>query len=219
MGIILGVITTIFLMGSNSFAAVGTVFETPGPNCFSTALVLSGVHPTFRGVDELEMRAELTSSCQPVHGEPKPGDVGVYMTREGEFLVHAFIYVDTETVIEKRGVGSGPENAILQGPFAHTQYIYGVASKECLRYSPGPDCYNRLTYYRCEERSPRAPNEIAFEKALEQAIFMPRSRQNERFQAVRQLEEALNQLIEEGHTSTERLKSYRLQLEYFHTTL
>jgi hypothetical protein len=209
-----------FLMASpSSKALVGTVFETPGPNCFSAALVLSGVQKTFRGVDELEMRSEIQQRCQLVMGEPQPGDVGVYSTRGGEFLVHAFLYVDPDTVIEKRGVGSGSNNAIIRGSFAHTNFIYGVASKECLQFSKGPECYNRLQYYRCGEASVRTPREELFEKALEQAIFMPRSHQKARLQAVRQLEEYLNQLIEEGQTSSERLKSYRLQLKYFHVTL
>jgi hypothetical protein len=127
----------------------GQVFDYPGPNCFAVAMMGSGHLPKIRGVDVTEFSEFLNSSCIQVK-TPQKGDIGVFHSPDKTMLVHAYVYIDQNTVMEKTGVDYVGQTPIHIRDVAHTFSIF-EADPLCKRYSPvgNRDCYNVHSYYTC----------------------------------------------------------------------
>lgn len=130
-------------------------FEIPGPNCFSTALRVTGMYPTFRGVDIGEFSAFIKNECKEVTA-PRKGDIGTYAFPNGGAFQHAFVYVDAEKGIEKAGVDYLVKSPVTENLLVHIDYTR-IASPECRQYSAQnlSLCSNVKRFYRCTK--PEAP--------------------------------------------------------------
>lgn len=192
---------------------VGKSFAYSGPNCFSTALVASGVQATFRGVSEREFKKDLFNNCSEVKNV-NSGDMGVYFSPDGSLALHAFIYLDEKTVLEKRGVHFGANNAIQISLMSQSRSIYGQ-DHFCLRYSSGPECYNSLRYFKCHSIAVSNRYESEIENLFEQVLEGELMGASE-VAAVNQLGELIEDIAVTRRTSPERLYSYKKQLEYLH---
>lgn len=167
--------------------AIGKKFEVPGPNCFGTALKLSGFYPTFRGVDTGEFTSYVKLACKAVD-EPLTGDIGVFEAPRYGF-VHAYIYLSASVGIDKPGVDYSGKTAIRVRPLADIEYSF-LASKECRQ--SGKDsrsCYNQHYYLRCEKLDLSKYSEVTqhSEKVLE-------------------IEKTMEELIEKSKFSSEDIK-------------
>ncbi|MCB0407250.1 MAG: hypothetical protein KDD34_03540 [Bdellovibrionales bacterium] len=192
---------------------VDTEFVAPGPNCFATAFVATGFYENFRGVSAREFKSTLEANCTEVQGELQAGDIGVYWAPKG-VVVHAFIYHDGTYVVEKRGTGYGPRDKVLLSRFEDTNYIFGRASQECLRYHPGPECYNALKYFRCSQKSLAATRkERRIEKLFERVVLSPLSVESVK-NDIMLLQRWVDTVRLENSISPEKLYSYQKQLEY-----
>lgn len=153
----------------------GKSFVIPGPNCYNTALKITGMYPYHRFVSEAEMSAFLlTSACRKV-SKPLPGDIGVF--RQDKFAnIHAFLYMSPNLVFEKFGFDDrGINYPMTLNLRANVDYLW-EASPECRRYG-GPrmkeECFNKVYYYHCSK--PLENNTIslkirALEKNVESAL-------------------------------------------------
>ena len=145
-------------MGSPSYAqntdllnslqeSEGLTFSVPGPNCFASALKLTGMTPSFRGMDEPEFSAIVKASC-PVTASPQPGDIGVYET-PGFGFIHAYVYVSDQLGMQKPGVDYAGKTAISFQSLDAIRFTY-LASPECRRYARDlSECSNKHYYLRC----------------------------------------------------------------------
>lgn len=213
--------------------AVGKSFEVMGPNCFGTALKLSGFQSTFRGVDVGEFQAFLNLACRPVES-PEPGDIGVFEA-PGFALLHAYIYLSPDLGIEKPGVDYLGKTPIALNSLESILYR-SIASPECRRYAKDvSECSNRHFYVRCagipESRNSWAREhqrkvlalEALMGPLLEVAVFGP-----EQVSIVMEMSERLDSLRRDlsdrpvGEVSEKRrvylqarLSSLKKQLQYF----
>lgn len=122
----------------------------------------------IRGVDLNEFSAFVASQCVPVE-TPERGDIGTF--HNGSDFIHAFIYLDKDTVLEKTGVDYLGKTPIHVRSIEHTIYTF-EASPECRRWGGGSrDCYNTLAYYRCST-GPTHLNEnlLALEEQIEKVF-------------------------------------------------
>lgn len=149
---------SLFLILAINFSALagfpenleGSTYEFPGPNCFGVAMHATGHNQTVRGVDVLEFEAFISEACEEVE-VPVKGDIGTFSS-QGNFI-HAFTYLGEDMVLEKTGVDYLGKTPILLREISHTIYTF-EASPECRRYGNGSrDCYNDLTYYRCQKQA------------------------------------------------------------------
>lgn len=144
---------------------LGRTFAIPGPNCFSTALRVTGIYPTFRGVDVGEFKSFIESQCKEVQNT-EPGDIGTYLTPDGLFL-HAFVFLDATTGIEKAGVDYVGKSAVLENSLANIDYIR-YADPYCRQYSKNiSECSNVRKNYRCTKfTAPISPSHIEHEATV-----------------------------------------------------
>ncbi|MBX3040124.1 MAG: hypothetical protein KF789_05370 [Bdellovibrionaceae bacterium] len=211
----------------------GKTFEVVGPNCFGTALRLSGFQTTFRGVDGGEFQAFVKLACRKVQN-PEPGDIGIFEMR-GFAMAHAYIYLSPELGIDKPGVDYLGKTPIAVKPLASIIYR-NLASPECRRYSKDiSECSSDHYYVRCaglpESQSQRLQDHdrkvLALENLmaslLEVAVFAP-----EQAAAVVEMSERLAELREDLRGPlvseisgdmrsylTARIASLEKQIEYF----
>lgn len=134
--------------------SLGQTFEFMGPNCFSTALHLTGQARTFRAVDVGEFEAYTELACQRVQ-IPRSGDIGVFRA-PGYLVTHAYIFVNEKWALEKPGVDYAGKTAVGLLPLEAVLYR-SLASSECRRYSANSrECENEHYYLRCG--SPKFPS-------------------------------------------------------------
>lgn len=128
----------------------GLFYKTKGPNCFSTALYAIGLNDVNTGVDTKEFEFTLDNFCHEVK-EPEEGDLGVIFPRVAYSPLHAFVFMDQHTVLEKQGVGDFVPIPVLVNSFSN-MYHRVISTDYCRRYSNGhPElCENNLKYYRCK---------------------------------------------------------------------
>lgn len=128
---------------------LGKSFEIPGPNCFATALRVTGLAPTFRAVDESEFKAYLTAFCSKVETR-RVGDIGAYIS--GNIFTHAYVLASDQTGIDKPGVDYFGKTPISEKSLQNIDYV-SYASRECRQYG-GDDisvCANERVFYRCQK--------------------------------------------------------------------
>lgn len=131
--------------------ADGKTFAVLGPNCFATAMKVSGITSSYRGMDAKEFEAIQKNFCQKVD-QPQPGDIGVFET-PGFGFIHAYVYVSSETGMQKPGVDYNGKTPISFQPLESISYTY-LASPECRRYSKNiSECANSHYYVRCRSFS------------------------------------------------------------------
>lgn len=129
--------------------ALGQTFAVAGPNCFATALAVTGLYPGFRGVDTEEMQKYTALFCREVQ-IPQPGDIGVYAS-PGYGFVHAFVYISQNLGLEKPGVDYAGRTAIQIRHLNSIDYR-SRASMECRRFSPDLSlCSNDLLFFHCSQ--------------------------------------------------------------------
>lgn len=159
--------------------AEGKTFAYQGPNCFATALKLTGVTQSFRGMDELEFRELTQLYCERTES-PRIGDIGVF-EKPGFGFIHAYAYVSPEFGLEKPGVDYMGKTPIALARMESIQFRY-LAPIECRRYSPGDlsQCANDHYFLRC--------NPVHFSG-------QPQLRRHE--QKIRDIELGLDQLLEQ----------------------
>ena len=129
----------------------GKTFEGQGPNCFATALKMTGRVPSFRYVDGREFELYTQLACTETVS-PQLGDIGVYSFKDGFSLIHAFVYLNETYGFEKEGadqVGSG-RSPLEVRTHSVIAAIHGSDSF-CRQYSSNdPVCYYHLRYERCQ---------------------------------------------------------------------
>lgn len=190
--------------------SIGKEFSVSGPNCFGMALKLSGVIPTYRGVDIDEFEWQLEKHCSEIDRAPQKGDVGVYWIPKANMAIHAFLKWDNTHVIEKRGVGFGERNKILKSPFYQTNAIYGVSTPLCLQFTPSPDCYNHLRYYECTpSKDERFEVEIKIESLIDQIVQGQSS-----VEKISQLEALVGKAQSSSVIAVQKVSGYTKQLQY-----
>lgn len=126
----------------------GKTFEVLGPNCFATALKITGHVPTFRGVDGKEFELFTRLSCERVE-QPQRGDIGIFAFPDGYAMDHAYVYLSPELGIEKQGVDYNGKTPIMVKTLSQIIYLHG-ASDFCRKYAPDPSVCSQDHYYvRC----------------------------------------------------------------------
>lgn len=128
--------------------AEGKTFSVMGPNCFATALKVSGVTSSYRGMDAKEFEIIQKNFCQKVD-QPRAGDIGVFET-PGFGFIHAYVFVSNDTGMQKPGVDYNGKTPISFQSLQSINYTY-LASPECRRYAKNiSECANAHYYVRCE---------------------------------------------------------------------
>lgn len=147
----------------------GKVFSYPGPNCFAVAMIGTGHISQIRSVDVTEFHEFLKSSCIEVK-TPQKGDIGVFFSPDKKTLIHSYLYISEDLVMEKTGVDYVGQTPIYIRNPTHTFSIF-EADPLCKRYSPpgNRDCYNVHRYFACPKNNLRSnlPEKI---KALMESI-------------------------------------------------
>lgn len=211
----------------------GKTFEVMGPNCFATALKLTGKMPTFRGVDGKEFELFTRLSCERVEN-PQRGDIGIFAFPDGYAMDHAYVYLSAEQGIEKPGVDYNGKTPIMVRPLFQIEFIHG-ASEFCRKYAPDPAVCSLDHYYvRCNDLDltpwPQAQNfletqllplENLMGEFVESKIFGARERlllkdiEKGKTLADRQLQEVTGASPLVKEYLFERLKSIKVQIQFF----
>lgn len=120
-----------------------------GPNCWNTALVLSGLKTGLRFTHPQEWLDNLNLHCQEVL-VPKFGDVGrIYHSKDGE--VHGFIHIDDQTIFAKHGESTLHGHQYMSYEKMLDQY---GRTRQCrIDDDFSPECFHELKYYRCGSNS------------------------------------------------------------------
>ena len=153
---VLGILSSFQALSSEGFQArlrqaEGKTFEALGPNCFATAMKLSGITSSYRDMDDKEFAVIQKNFCQRVD-QPQPGDIGVFETPRFGF-VHAYVYVSSGWGMQKPGVDYNGKTPISLQALDSINYTY-LASPECRRYSKNiSECSNLHYYVRCQSFS------------------------------------------------------------------
>ena len=135
-------------LASRMQEADGKTFAVMGPNCFATAMKVSGVTSSYRGMDAKEFAVIQKNFCHKID-QPQPGDIGVFET-PGFGFIHAYVFVSSDTGMQKPGVDYNGKTPISFQSLESINYTY-LASPECRRYSKDvSECVNAHYYVRCE---------------------------------------------------------------------
>ena len=128
----------------------GLTFKHLGPNCFGSALKIAGHYQYFRGVDAQEFAHYISNYCEETD-IPTKGDIGVFTTPGSDYVVHAFVQINEDTVVEKSGVDYLGVTPIKVQSLETTLFVF-KSSYECKRFSGNhPSCQNDLKYYSCAQ--------------------------------------------------------------------
>ncbi len=160
-------------------SVIGKTFQVAGPNCFSTALRVTGHYATFRAVGPEEFEAFLNLTCDKVDDAQK-GDIGTYFAPLYSFT-HAYVHLDQDYGLQKLGVDYLGPSPIEKQRLHSIDYVY-YASKECRQYSPDISlCANTRAAYRCkkfdwsfsQELNKHQEAVLAWEKTMAVALENP----------------------------------------------
>lgn len=104
----------------------------PGPNCWNGALVTVGLQKSYRFTHPREFLYLIERNCVE-ETTPRPGSLGrIY---SGDREIHAFIWVDENTVFEKHS----------DGKFSSEKYRLASREKMLKSYEYKRDCGNKKT--------------------------------------------------------------------------
>jgi hypothetical protein len=121
--------------------------HTSGPNCWNGALVQAGVLKNHRFVGPEEFQYLLQKNCRAVSA-PSLGSLGRMLDDQGE--VHAFIWVDPQTVYAKHSDGTFDSRGYELMSFAEMLRSYAI-KKECAMNPNGKNCQRIIEYYECAQ--------------------------------------------------------------------
>lgn len=221
------------LLPSSFQEAAGKTFAHPGPNCFATALKLTGITASFRGMDEPEFRERVKLQCERTE-KPEIGDIGVF-EKPGFGFIHAYAFISPEWGMEKPGVDYMGKTPIALASADSIEYRY-LASPECRRYSKNiSECANDHYFLRCRPIGPESDSRLARHQGKVKKIeatmdfLLGQSDANpadaplfqELEQEVQKLEADLETIPAGTHTTLfrARVKSLQKQLEFMRAKL
>lgn len=156
-----------------AFDLQGLLPNWSGANCFNTVLYLKGfANLRFSSADEFRVFVE-SSLCRQLD-RPEEGAVGLIRTADTKQDVHAFIYLDAETVFQKLAEDVFGRYPIGLAPFKSME-VYDYPRSQA-HLPQDQKTKNRVTYYTCENfvRSTASNEEQAFDqlqKSLEKLLF------------------------------------------------
>ncbi len=144
----------------------------PGPNCWNGALVSVGLQKSYRFTHSSEFLYLIEKNCVE-ESTPRPGSVGrIY---SGDREVHAFVWVDENTVFAKHSDGkfSTDKYQLMSREKMLKSYEY---KRECGN-SKTEECKNRISYFSCQSAQGLLKTQIdrlqPVESLIQELAFSP----------------------------------------------
>lgn len=194
----------------------------PGPNCWNGALQATGLQKSYRFTHPTEFTYLISQNCVET-SSPQPGSVGrIY---NGDREIHAYIWVDQNTVFAKHSDGkfSSEKYQMMSREKMLSSYQY---KRECGNKKTA-DCENTISYYSCEATQGLLKQQIerlqSVESLVQELAFSAETKMSHGDdcsspaflkinQVLNQIEQQVDQLTPQDILEPEYLAAWRLSV-------